>query len=312
MIFTYPGVGQLTCKLYRDDWCTILLSLFIILLGLLVLFLFFEDYEINCQDKKPSLAMGCVLKVRVFNIYKNTEYIGQLQGAKVVRTKSASKRGPLYSVILLTDKGELRISSSSSNIYSTHLNRAEAINQYIVSSDKKQFRVPHVYDLSDFVVILGVGLCFFVGLYGLFYTNVILIFNKNTNSLIVRKKNIFKSNDTVFALPDIEEIVLQEQIASKWMAALDFLANFNKNKAAQDNHVIPPSNIYPSSLKKKQTQFKAIVEQDNKLRSRGTRYRLVLVLKYDTLFVLTPPLSDGFFELKKSVNQINSFINFNK
>ncbi len=87
MIFTYPGFGQLTCKLYRDDWSNIVLSLSVIFFGLFMLFVCLEDYEITCQDKKQNLANGCTLRPHFFNIYKTRIDLGQLRGAEVVLQK---------------------------------------------------------------------------------------------------------------------------------------------------------------------------------------------------------------------------------
>jgi hypothetical protein len=110
------------------------------LAGLGAIIIFGELSTLTCQRVQPTQGSCQFVRSRLLGSDEKTIPLNQLQSAKVDESAS-SKGGSTYSVVLLTDGGEVPFTIASSSGSEEKQENADRINAFIANPGKTSLRV---------------------------------------------------------------------------------------------------------------------------------------------------------------------------
>ncbi|MBD2441544.1 hypothetical protein [Nostoc sp. FACHB-110] len=169
--------------------------------------------KLVCQRPLPSQTNCQLTKENILYFPTKTITIKELQGAKVVRQQRGDYHSQLQQIILLTEQGEIELSSVTTfhpDVTITELNGITSnINDFVKNSqtaslkvDRDNIGVFRVFLLVISINIVWLGFCSEV---------VTCIFDK-TSGLLIKKRQWFLIKRTVkYPLQDIIDVQVQER-----------------------------------------------------------------------------------------------------
>lgn len=199
-------VGADKLRLTISQWLLHCFGLLILTGSVLVVFYLMKEYTIVCNKKLYNHANQCTLESDIFNVYHTSTNLGELQQAVVVSGRS-SKGGTIYYVVLKTSNGLINLTGGSSSGRSDKDAAADAINSYISKSLDKGYKVPYptawwIYALVAIFPLIGIVLLSVKG--------AIIVFDGTAQTVVIRRKGIFGSNENTFLFTEIEKVIIQE------------------------------------------------------------------------------------------------------
>lgn len=207
------------------------LGLLMILTGILIFLSTLLQYTIVCRDKQLNLSNQCTLESNLFNLYHSNTMLGNLKQA-VIKSSGYNMRGGVrYWLYLQTDKHSFSFGSTDKNGYGDREQVAQAINNYIAHSldTKYTFFYPtdvFTYCLLIFIIALGISFISF--------SNAYITFDKDLQKVTIKRKGWFKTKEFIFALSDIDKIIVQKLKISKRLSNYKYrLALSMKNNTAE-------------------------------------------------------------------------------
>lgn len=152
MKLTYPSAT--VCRLQFQSWNGRLMGLLFVIIGLGILVMYFSTSKISCVEKKPGIAMRCVLKEKIAYFYHSATPIGDLKNTQIktvytAPTQSNQQGSYSYQVLLLTTAlpTGIAFNALSSSSYSGALMLQKTINNYIQNSSQETIRLPNTSSL---------------------------------------------------------------------------------------------------------------------------------------------------------------------
>ena len=138
-----------------------LIGSFFVVAGLGAIMIFGELATLTCQRVQPTQGSCQFVRSRLLGSNETTISLNQLQSAKVDVTVSG-KGGGTYSVVLLTDGGEVPFTTASSSGAEEKQENADRINAFIANPGKTSLRVQQddrwfVYIFGGIFILLGGG-----------------------------------------------------------------------------------------------------------------------------------------------------------
>lgn len=141
-------------RLIISMWPIYLFAVLFLVASLFTILILMMEYTLVCKNKEYHLAKECVLQSNIYDLYHSSTDLGDLKAA-VVKSSRSSKGNTLYYIDLLTDKGSVNLTGSSSSGRSDKDIVANRINNYISNSLETTFKVSYpaswwMYGLSGF------------------------------------------------------------------------------------------------------------------------------------------------------------------
>lgn len=138
-----------------------LVGSFFVVAGLGAIMIFGELATLTCQRVQPTQGSCQFVRSRLLGSNETTISLNQLQSAKVDVTVSG-KGGGTYSVVLLTDGGEVPFTTASSSGAEEKQENADRINAFIANPGKTSLRVQQddrwfAYIFGGIFILLGGG-----------------------------------------------------------------------------------------------------------------------------------------------------------
>ncbi|HAU1151980.1 TPA: hypothetical protein JBI12_08525 [Legionella pneumophila] len=229
-------------RLIISMWYIYLLAVLFLMAGAFTIAVLMMKYTIDCKEKQHHLARGCVLHSNVYNLYHSSTDLGDLKAA-VVKSSRSSKGNTLYYVDLLTDKGSVNLTGSSSSGRSDKDIAANSINNYISNSLETTFKVSYsaswwMYGLSGFFLVIGVLLLTIRG--------AVVDFDRILKTIAIKRKGLFKTEETKLSFSDVDKIIVEESLGNRGTKT------YRLAIALKDKAPFPLVTTYDSSFSKKE------------------------------------------------------------
>ncbi|HHL3492542.1 TPA: hypothetical protein ACQ53F_001375 [Legionella pneumophila] len=229
-------------RLIISMWPIYLFAVLFLIAGAFTIAVLMMKYTIDCKEKQHHLARGCVLHSNVYNLYHSSTDLGDLKAA-VVKSSRSSKGNTLYYIDLLTDKGSVNLTGSSSSGRSDKDIVANRINNYISNSLETTFKVSYpaswwMYGLSGVFLVVGVFL--------LTVRGAIIDFDRILKTIVIKRKGLFKTEETKLSFSDVDKMIVEESIGSRGAKTYRLAITL------KDKPPLPFVTTYDSSLAKKE------------------------------------------------------------
>ncbi|HAT6978881.1 TPA: hypothetical protein F8R96_03995 [Legionella pneumophila] len=229
-------------RLIISMWPIYLFAVLFLVASLFTTLILMMEYTLVCKNKQYHLAKECVLQSNVYNLYHSSTGLGDLKAA-VVKSSRSSKGNTLYYIDLLTDKGSVNLTGSSSSGRSDKDIVANRINNYISNSLETTFKVSYpaswwMYGLSGFFLVVGVFL--------LTVRGAIIDFDRILKTIAIKRKGLFKTEETKLSFSDVDKIIVEESLGSRGTKT------YRLAIALKDKAPLPLVTTYDSSFSKKE------------------------------------------------------------
>ncbi len=199
-----PGFNQRTISFY--PWMMLLVGTIFMAVAIFFMVASQLSYSIDCQNKTPSMAQGCLVKTKFYQVTLQTKYIGDLQRATAYswRTKKGKRQ---YGVKVIGSAESARLGFMSMFSQSDTVALAQNINEYIQSSTTHRF---YMKNIANHWLFLFGSVFFIVGCSIAISSRKITIhIDKNTKHLTIKRKNIFNTEVKELSTDNINTLILQ-------------------------------------------------------------------------------------------------------
>lgn len=288
-----------------------IMSLIILILIPVLIYFFFEHYEITCQSKSKNNATACVLQVKHFIFPdKKTVHLGQLEEARTKINKITYKNGNLtteYNIILKSDNGNIPLFTNPRTVaipqYIYDPAISQRINEYIKESNDTSLKIDDpngwmIYFLYGAFILLSILTLYNI----LFLDSISFLLDKNRQQLIVKTQNSFRSKETRYALPDIDKLILRKKGEN---IVFGLIRNFTKSK---EEKPVDISKLKYKTFKMKRMLLKSKASGEEYNFNKGFLFAIYLVLKTGHSIQLTAFHYVNRKELLKATEELNEFI----
>ncbi|WP_133129517.1 cytochrome b-245 chaperone 1/Eros family protein [Legionella yabuuchiae] len=226
-----------------------LIGLFFILIGGAIALNVLQSYQIQCKCQANDDRLSCVLTTQKYFLKSSHTQLGHLKHASVI-SKRSSEGNINYNVKLQSQMQSIHLSTATTPSYARAQSVANAINAYLVGCPTKPLSISSIQPAWTKLFVLSfplIGVLLIV-----IPAKITVTFDKTKNQLTITRSNLFKNNQAIYPLDQINKVTLQESVGRKggvmYRVALEF----------KDNTVVPITTAYDSMFRSKSSMANKI------------------------------------------------------